>query len=412
MSDASATAVTGLGIVCSIAAEAESFARALRAGNSGICECSGGDPPRFSAPLRHFDLAEALEGAPAGQRSTALRLAGRSPRPVRVALVAALEAWASASLHERPMASDHVGLVVAGHNLTSRYAYDLTPRFQITPEHLTPRFALHALDTDHVATLSHVLGISGEGFTVGGASASGTLGLIAGGRLIECGAVDACLVVGALTELSPMDLSALAAVGAMAVGEPGAPFDAARAGFVPGEGAACLVLESAASAEARGVAAHAVLAGYAQRLASNSLADPSATAEANVMRAAMARAGLAPGAIGYVNTHGTGSPAGDVAEASALRDVFAGSEATPWANASKGLVGHCLTAAGTIEAVATVLQLRDGFLHPNPGLKQPLDCGCRFVGERAVPVRVDAALSNGFGLGGFNACVALTRPLR
>lgn len=405
------TVVSGLGIVCSIAGDVASFQEALRAGRSGIrVNVDGTPPPHFHAPLRDFDLADAVACAPADLRRRALRLASRSPRPVRVALAAAVEAWCSALLHEHPPPDDRIGIVVAGHNLTSRYAYERAQGFAVAPEHLTPRFALHALDTDHVATISHVLGIRGEGLAVGGASASGTLGLIAGSRLVECGAVDACLVVGALTELTPMDARALAAIGAMAVEAPGAPFGERRNGFVPGEGAACVVVESAKSIRERGATSMATLGGYAQRLAATSLADPSVDAEASVMRAAIARAGLTPSEIGYVSAHATGSLAGDAAEAAALSDVFAGISPPPLVNATKALAGHCLSAAGIVAAVATVLQLRGGFSHANPGLGRSLDCACDLVGNRAVPARAGAALANGFGFGGFNACVALALP--
>lgn len=407
-------AVTGLGVVCALGESVEPFAAGLLAGSSAITELpadSGG--PRYGAPLAGFSLADAVAartGLPDGIRRTATRVASRSPRPVQVALAAALEAWESACLHENRIPAHRIALVVAGHNLTSRHSHELAARFHASPAYVPPRFALQMLDTDHVGTLSHVLGVTGEGFTVGGASASGNVAIIAGSRLVESGAADACLVVGALAELSPVGLRALGNLGAMAWDVASVPFDESHAGFVAGEGAACLVLESAASARHRAVAVHALLTGYAQRLDANSLANPAEDGEVTVMVNALQRAGRKPREVGYVNAHGTGSPLGDRTEIRALRRVFGGQGQGPWVNSTKALVGHCLSAAGVVEAVATVVQLRDGFLHPNTGLRRPPSPGCRFVGQHAEQVRAGLALSNGFGFGGFNTCVALAAP--
>src|SRR5213079_1670931 len=144
--------------------------------------------------------------------------------------------------------------------------------------HLPPTYALHGQDTDHVATVSQLLSITGEGYTVGGASASGNLAIVNAARLVASGAADACLAIGALAELSTMDSQAYLNLGAMARGReavPGAPFDTAHAGFVPGQGAACLVLESARSAKRRRATVLAEVAGYGVNLDANRLPNPS-----------------------------------------------------------------------------------------------------------------------------------------
>ena len=410
--------VTGMGVVCAIASDLGSFAAALREGRSGIAPSrdAGERGPRACAAIRGFDFAAAVAGRgelPERLRLAARRAACRSPFPVQVAVVTALQAWENAGLHEVAPPPARLGLVVAGHNLSGRYAQDLYPRFRDDPARLPARFALHYQDTDHVGTLSQALGIAGEGYSVGGASASGNVGIINASRLVELGAVDACLVVGALCDPSPMelrgflDLGAMAASGGDSSAVPCRPFDEARAGFVPGQGAACLVLESARSARRRGARILAVLRGYALKLDGNSLADPREEGEARVMADAIRRAGLQPRHIDYVNAHGTASRLGDETEVRALRRAFGAAFAGPWINSTKGLTGHCLGAAGVVEAVATVIQMRAGFVHPNLGLARPIDTGCRFVGARAEPATIDFALSNGFGFGGFNTSVVL-----
>jgi malonyl-ACP decarboxylase len=421
--------VTGVGVLCATAADTDAFARALRAGESGVGlrpPAADGEHaklrPRLSADLSGFDfratVASRLE-LPEPVRRTAVRVAGRAPLPVQAAVAVALEGWERAGLHRAPMPGDRIGIVVAGHNLGGRYAEQVRSRYAASPVHLPARYPLHFMDTDHVGAVSQVLGITGEGYTVGGASASGNVAIINASRLVAGGAVDACLVVGALTDLSAMELQGFYNLGAMAGArgqhaphERCRPFDADREGFVPGQAAACLVLESAGSAARRAVPWWATVAGHALRLDGNGLADPSVAGEVWVMAQAICRAGAVPDQISYVNAHGTGSALGDEVELAALREVFAVGHRQPWVNSTKGLVGHCLCSAGVVEAVASLVQMRDCFVHPNANLRRPIETRCRLVGERSVPATIDLALSNGFGFGGFNTSVVFGHPDR
>ncbi|MCM2416760.1 beta-ketoacyl synthase N-terminal-like domain-containing protein [Streptomyces sp. RKAG293] len=424
MSPAARIAVTGLGVLCSVGDGVTEFTESLRTGRSGLSAPGPGPAPgpAFTAPLRDFALdrsLDALRQLPAPLRDLALRTARRSPLPVQAAVTVALQAWQQAGLHEVAPPGDRTGVVVAGSNLTERYTEDSRARATPNPAYLPARYALHHQDTDHVATLSRVLGITGEGFTVGGASASGNVGLVSGARMLAVGVADVCLVVGALSDLSELQIRGFLTLGAMAVADagnggpgehPAAPFDTRHRGFHPGQGAACLVLETEESARRRGAAVLGRLAGHAIALDGNHLADPSADGEARAMRAALAAAGLAPRDIAYVSAHGTGSPLGDATETTALRDLFGEAADGPWVNATKGLTGHCLAAAGVVEAVAVMLQIREGFVHPSPGLDKPADPGCRFSGPVAARTDIAFALSNGFGFGGINTSVALAHP--
>ena len=168
------------------------------------------------------------------------------------------------------------------------------------------------------------------------------------------------------------------------------------------------MLESADSARRRGTAAWAAVAGYALRLDGNSQADPDAAGEAAVMTEALRRAGVTAGQVDYVNAHGTGSRLGDDTEVAALRTVLGDDFGRPWLNSTKGLTGHCLSAAGVVEAVATLIQLRQGFVHPNANLARPIDTAARFAGPLPEQARLRVALSNGFGFGGINTSVVFT----
>lgn len=408
--------VTGAGVVCAVAQSLDGFAAALREGRSGIGAMPGeaGTGPVLAAGLASDPVIGDDPRLPAELRRSAVRATVRAPLAIRAAVAAALQGWESAGLHRAPVPAGRIGLVVGGQNLGGAHTDRLRPRFASSPAHLPARYALQVLDTDHVGTVSEVLGIEGEGYTVGGASATGNVAIVNACRLIEVGAVDVCVVIGALAELSAMERQAYANLGAMAGFDGEAPpasrarpFDRDRAGFVPGQGAGCLVLESAASAHRRGARAAAAVLGYALRLDGNRLSDPDAAGEAWTMAEALRRSGVVPAAVDYVNAHGTGSRLGDETEVAALHDVFGPDLGRPWLNSTKGLIGHTLWAAGVLEAIATLVQMRDGFVHPNANLDHPMDPRCRFAGASAQPATVRVALSNGFGFGGFNTSVVL-----
>ncbi|NUT44680.1 MAG: polyketide beta-ketoacyl:ACP synthase [Thermoactinospora sp.] len=408
--------VTGMGVLCSVASDVPSFAEALREGRCGIVPMPdpGDGGPRLAAPVRDFCFSESASAFEAGR--LALRAAHRSPEPLQMDLVTAMQAFEDAGLHRSAPPADRLGLVVSGHNLSSGYVHDLHPKYEDNPAHLPARFALHFMDTDRVGTVSQVLGIKGEGYTVGGASASGNVGLVNGSRLVESGSVDACLVVGAMTDLSPMEKRGLATIGAVAGADTEdpeqagcRPFDEHHEGFVAGQGAACVVLENEESARSRGARVLAELAGYDLKLSGTSMPEPDEDGEATVMANAMAMAGIGPDDVDYVNAHATATPRGDEIEVLALRRALGEAFGKPWVNSTKGLVGHCMCAAGVVEAVATIIQMRHDFVHPNLNLNRPINDDCRFVPDTAQPARIGHALSNSFGFGGFNTSVVLRR---
>ncbi|HEY4457174.1 MAG TPA: beta-ketoacyl synthase N-terminal-like domain-containing protein [Pseudonocardiaceae bacterium] len=397
--------VTGLGVLSSIGHDVPSFTDAMRAGRSGIRPAGA----TFAARLVGFDAAEELAKLSIPLGRGALGVARRAPWPVQIAVLTAVQAWCDAGLPDRRIDPTRIGLVVAGSNLTACQAERTRRTFARDPRFVPPRAALHALDSDHVGVLSHVLGIQGVGHTVGAASASGGVAIDTAARLLATGAVDVCLVLGAVAELTEPDRAALTNLGVLATTDstlPGPPFDRGHRGMVPGEGCACLVLESA-SLRGPGVA---VLAGHSVALDGNSQADPSVEGERRAMAGALDMAGVAPAELSYVNTHGTGSELGDRTELAALRAVLGDAARNPVLNATKALTGHCLGAAGVVEAVATVIQLRGGFAHPNPGLTDPIEPGWRFAGAECVLARPRVALSNSFGFGGFNASAVFREP--
>jgi len=414
--------ITGMGIVSSIGDNVSAFCAALREGRSGIAHRAGGDPKLampIAAEIPNSSFVEKLEAVPglsAEVARKARRLGQRAPFPIQTSILSATEAWLSAQLFSIPLAPERVGLIVAGQNTTHKHQFDLIPSFREDPEYLSPRYALEFLETNQVGVLSDLFRIRGEGFAVGGASATGNVGIIKAFQAIRAGLLDACLVVGVVADLSPLDIQGFINIGAMGgkqfLHQPEKacrPFDARHEGFIYGQACACLVLESARSASWRGVPVHAAVVGASLNLDGNSSADPNVEGEMKAMTAALDLAGLSPGDVDYLNTHGSSSPLGDRAEAEAVSRVFGNSGSRVWLNATKGLTGHCLWSAGVVELVATVLQMKEGFLHPNRNLDEPIHDGLRFCGTEARELRIDVAMSNSFGFGGINTSVVLKR---
>ena len=190
------------------------------------------------------------------------------------------------------------------------------------------------------------------------------------------------------------------------------PFDAKREGFVFSEGAACLVLERLDLAQARGAHIYAEVAGHASSGDGFHVAapDPSGAGPVRTMRWALEDAGLPPGAVDYINAHGTSTPANDVVETQAIKAVFGDHARTIPISSTKSMIGHAMGASGAIEAVVCALTLDRGMIHPTINYEFPdPECDLDYVPNQARSAHVRVALSNSFGLGGQNACLVLRK---
>jgi len=407
-------AVTAMGVNCAIARDTAEMTLALREGRSRFVAL----PPEEATASVHVvaraakgdwqeRLATVLAGQPLLYRR-ARKILNNAPEIVRQSTFPALEAFLAADLGDGSQPLERTGLIVAGSNLAHDYIARNHATFALEGR-FNPRYALAYSDTHLIGCLSEILALRGPGITVSAASASGNAALFNAARWIRSGVVERCLVVGAATGLSPLEREAFALLGAASPSNDPQnacrPFDAGHTGFVAGEGSAALLLESGAAARERGAPVHGTLAGSSLALDGHHLPDPNVEGETRAMSEALADAGIVPGAVGYLNTHGTGSPLGDRSECSAIRALFGNLPVK--VNATKGLLGHCLSAAGVVEAVATLLQLNHGFLHPNRNLEAPIDPSIAFAGCLAQPLEARYALSNGFGFGGFNSCLVL-----
>lgn len=412
-----APVITGIGVLSAIGQGKASFTDALLTGKTAFDYLQR--PGRQGA--QKFIGAEMAPLSTAALPPEHQRLLRSASLSTQAALLVALEAWQDAglplslpaALDAAPLDRERLGLVIGGSNVQQREQVQTQQRHATSPQFVSPTYGLTLWDTDLLGVLSQALHIQGEGFSIGSASASGAMAIIQAARQIQSGRTDACLVVGALFDLSYWECHAWQNMGALGSTRfkdaPQAacrPFDRDSDGFIYGEGSGALVLESAEYAARRGAPVYGRLLGWGSALDGNRQANPNLEGEVRAMRTALGMAGLTADQIAYVNTHGTSSSLGDKTEVMALHAVGLAQAAL---NATKSLTGHTLTAAGTIEVIATLLQMQAGRLHPTHNLINPIDPALRWVRQEAMVAEVEYALSNSFGFSGINTTLVLGR---
>lgn len=396
--------VTGLGVTTAIGQGKDAFARGLFAGNHGFAV--------MDRPGRQLDTR--FVGAEIPELEPTTRLTARELRTVsltgQVALATLEEAWTEARLDG--FDPERIGLVIGGSNLQQRELVLAHDRHRAKPRFLRPSYGMSFLDTDLCGLCTAAFPVRGFAHTAGGASASGQLAIIEAAEAVASGRVDVCIAVGALADLSYWELLGLHSMGAMASEEsaqaPGLacrPFDRQRAGFVFGEACGALVIERRGARPGQEDTLYARLSGWSVQLDGNRNPDPSLDGETRAIRQALDRAGLTADAIDYVNPHGTASPVGDETEVAALR---ACGLTHARINATKSITGHGLTAAGAVEAVAALLQMKHGRLHPTRNLTDPIDASLRWVRDEAVEAEVRHCLSLSMGFGGINTALCIS----
>ena len=257
-------------------------------------------------------------------------------------------------------------------------------------------------------------GAAGPRYACYTACASGNDALGLGLRLIERGAADVVITGGTDAQVHPLSLLEFELLSALSHGPADnacRPFDRNRTGFLVGEGAAVVVLESEAHARRRGASPRAVLSGYGSSMDAFGLTKchPQGRGAAQAMRAALADAQLPADALDYLNAHGTATVLNDQAEAAAIQQVWGAAAGRLPVSSTKAMTGHLLTAASALEAVLTLIALEQQILPPNLNFQNPdPDCRLHIITEPR-PARVRAAMSNGFGFGGQNASIILTQ---
>ena len=404
--------VTGLGMVSPLGNSVSDSWAALLAGHSGAAPIThfqaSGFPVDFACEVKDFDVAEVVDG----------RAARRMDRCTHLLVAAAREAERDSGL-EIASVAERCGAAI-GTALGGVASFEQTVRQLANrgPDRVSPFAIVQTLPNLAAGWLSIELGTRGPLLTQSTACAASNMAIGDGLDAIRLGRADVMLCGGTEAPVTPVSVAGFAAMRALSTrgDDPPAasrPFDATRDGFVIAEGAAVLVLEEFEHARARGAHMYAEINGYGVSSDANHVSDPDPAGvnAARAVRMALADADLRPEDVGYVNAHGTSTPAGDAAETRVLKLVFDGAlPERPLVSSTKGATGHTLGAAGAVEAVFTVLALHHGVLPPTINQSDPdPDCDLDYIPNVARVAQVEAAISNSFGFGGHNSVVAFRR---
>jgi 3-oxoacyl-[acyl-carrier-protein] synthase II len=385
--------VTGRGVVSSIGEGADAFFDALLAKRSGIEDGAGA--------CTDFDPETAMSG----------KEARRADRFTQLAVTAAEQAVAEAAFDG--VEPERLGVIVGtGVGGLMTLEAECKAWLEGGDRAVSPLFVPMMMPNAAAGTIAMRIGAHGPGFSVASACATGAHAIGEAMRMIERGEADVVVAGGSEAALTGLCMAAFRKMGALSREGISRPFDARRDGFVMGEGAGVVVLEREDHARARGATVYGRIAGYG---ASNDAfhitqPDENGRGATQAMRATLADAGAQPSDVGYLNAHGTSTPFKDKIETAAIRGVFNGANTPPPVSSTKSAIGHLLGAAGAVEAIVCLEAVRRGVLPPTLNYEHPdPECDLDYVpeGPREAP-GIELALSNSFGFGGQNACLAVS----
>ena len=407
--------VTGLGLVTPVGIGLDTAWTALLAGTSGGAPISSFEatdeyPSRIACEVKDFDPSNVLEA----------KEIRRYDRFAQFALVAAEEAMQHAGLRGPPagIPPERVGVVV-GTGIGGMATFEEQCRNLLGrgPGRVSPFFIPMFIPDIAPGLISIRYGAQGPNYSTVSACASSAHAVGDAARLIERGDADIMIVGGTEAAVTPLAMAGFGAMKAMSTrnDEPetaSRPFDATRDGFVMGEGAGILILEAREVAEARGVPILAQVAGFGMSGDAYHITSPvpGGAGARTAMRLALEDAGADPEEVDYINAHGTSTPQNDKSETSAIRAVLDSAADSIVVGSTKSMTGHLLGAAGAVEAVVCVMACSHGKIPPTINIEEPdPECDLDYAAGESRDRPVGLALSNSFGFGGHNVCLAF-RP--
>lgn len=402
--------ITGMGTVSPIGNDTPTFIANLLAGKLGIDKIK-----KFDASATGISVAgEVKDFDP--QLRLSKKAAKRMDLYSQYAVYTALEALEQAGINAENTDPYEMGVIIgSGIGGLTTIQEQVIKMHEKGPQRVSPLFvptAIANMAAGNVAVAANAKNICTAIVT---ACASATNAIGEAYRQIKEGRAQVMLTGGAEASVNEIGIAGFAALTALSTqADPqlaSLPFDSKRSGFVLGEGAATLVLESLEHAQKRGAKILGEIVGYGATCDAYHITapDPSGEGAARAMQAALDEAGIKPDQVGYINAHGTATHANDEGEARAINRVF-GADSQVWVSSTKSMTGHLLGAAGAIEAVATVAALQLGQLPANIGLTQQDEkCQINVVTQNALPVPIEYALSNSLGFGGHNAVIAFKK---
>jgi 3-oxoacyl-[acyl-carrier-protein] synthase II len=405
--------VTGLGIISPVGNSIDAAWENILAGKSGIGPITNFDvadfPVRFAGEIRGFDVSDYIPG----------KDARRMGAFIHYGIAAASQAIADSGLEINETNATRAGVAIGSgigglHGIENAYqAY-----VDGGPRKISPFFVPGNIINMIGGNLSIMYGIKGPNIAIVTACTTSTHNIGVAARTIAYGDADIMVAGGAEMTTCPTGMGGFAAARALSTrnDDPQAasrPWDSDRDGFVLSDGAGILVLEEYEHARTRGAHIHAEIIGFGMSGDAYHMTQPSEGGEgaAQCMNAALADAGINHAQVDYINAHGTSTPAGDIAETLAIKRAFGERAGSLAISSTKSMTGHLLGAAGGVEAVFSILAMRDQVAPPTINLDNPdPDCDLDYVPHTARDMKIDIAMSNSFGFGGTNGTLVFRRP--
>ncbi|MCK9486983.1 MAG: beta-ketoacyl-ACP synthase II [Dehalococcoidia bacterium] len=401
--------VTGMGAVTPIGNTTADFWDGLRQGRNGVGRVQAFDPSdllvQIAGEVKDFDVEQYLER----------KVARRTGRFAQFALAAGVQALEDGALAVTDDNRDDIGVIMA----TSGDSFAMGPEWEVYLERgsrgVDPFIVTRMGQHMGAGRLGRQIGVRGPNTTINTACASGTDALGHALSMIRLGHAQALLAGGAEAMITPLSLSSMGRLGALSKNNEdpehaSRPFDARRDGFILGEGAGVLLLESEEHALARGARIYCELAGVGWSFDATDDTAPDPRGQSLAMTRAMKDAGVSPEQVDYLNAHGTSTQYNDRTETQAVKLAMGEDAGRLKVSSTKSMTGHLAAAAGGIEAVASVLALHHGVVPPTINYEEPdPDCDLDVTPNVAVEHAIDVVMSNSFGLGGQNAAAVFRR---
>ncbi|PAF52978.1 beta-ketoacyl-ACP synthase II [Helicobacter sp. 13S00482-2] len=402
--------VTGLGMINSLGLNRGDSFKSIVDGKCGVKRITCFDPDDFpvqiAAEITNFDPNEVMNPKEVKKADRFIQLALKSTKEAMLdSGLLGSDGKCDASIADRFGVSSAAGIG----GLINIEKNSVTC-FEKGARKITPFFIPSALVNMLGGFTSIEFGIKGPNVSSVTACAAGTHAIIEAVKTIMVGGADRMLVVGSESTICPVGIGGFAAMKALSSrnDEPSKasrPFDKDRDGFVMGEGSGALVLEDYEMAKSRGAKIYAELVGFGESGDANHMTTPAPEGE-GAYRAMKAALNMANIKIDYINAHGTSTGYNDLFETMALRNVFGGKQNVPPVSSTKGQIGHCLGAAGAIEAVISIMAMNEGVLPPTINQETPdPECDLDYIPNVAREAKVEAVMSNSFGFGGTNGVV-------
>lgn len=402
--------VTGLGMINSLGLNRGDSFKSIVDGKCGVkritCFDANDFPVQIAAEITDFDPNDVMNPKEVKKADRFIQLALKSSKEAMLdSGLLGSDGRCDASIADRFGVSSAAGIG----GLINIEKNSVTC-FEKGPRRITPFFIPSALVNMLGGFTSIEFGIKGPNLSSVTACAAGTHAIIEAAKTIMLNGADRMLVVGSESTICPVGIGGFAAMKALSSRnddpqKASRPFDKDRDGFVMGEGSGALVLEDYETAKARGAKIYAELVGFGESGDANHMTTPAPEGE-GASRAMKAALNMANVKIDYINAHGTSTGYNDLFETMALRNVFGGKENVPPVSSTKGQIGHCLGAAGSIEGVISIMAMNEGVLPPTINQETPdPECDLDYIPNVAREAKVQAVMSNSFGFGGTNGVV-------